>query len=1124
MYLSDVDLPFHEYTRIDPGMKFLIEHWSRVICFAHAFVGYLPTKETLLRWNDRIMRVCKFLMSRTRRRLFLEGIFMYAPTSHANTPAETLLKHYDQYLRTLDDAQDTVRIAFVHYEKADIYLRKLGDRNAAMSHLNKASALLTGRDHRIGTADCQALRIEFNITMTYNRKDRIDQMRELSGECVALGYPALWWQCVSTSIKWMENPSDVWTDFTAYKDVIGAALEQVNNRQALLELEVLTLRHWIFRPSQPDKVRYQIESYLEHPPRGLLPSLKYHLYRDLIRACGSLFDREKACDYAQQFFESIDEQNFAATKSEALCLLIKQRNSLFTHRLTQGRFALTQQERDHIHSQYKDDITQLCNWVQQDSDHHFDSLRDEKVSLVVPMLGVLSDHFPDRTVDWDDSTEAFIQQSLGQQISHGAYFQLSDFLRLKKEGRYHEMVRLASESLEATLENKTLSITSRAEAYHRCASAYSSLIFNVEMPKTEVQRYRDLQLDCMRNAVKLDGQSGNEHTIMVRVIPFAEAMIAAILAKPDQAESLNAEAGAFFSKVGNELEAYRRRITLASGVDLFVKKREMVSTNTISNVYKITASFYIYQKKLVQGWQWMQKSKGRALLDIMSWRELSEDHLSTALATEDVVDRIISEKPSRQQPKSHSNRGLQPTNTGSLNDDSITNDRQSLVGDIYPILRTNLLVNAADFRLFDSTAEHLTGESKAFLLDWPIPSPNFPFAALVPLLLSCRTRLIDGFIADGVFLKDVQEWIDEYLVFRRHDLKRLESRKSALKPLRSLMTGVDELTDAGDLLILTPSAPLSMLPLHGISVDGQPLIERNLVIYCSSLTLLKHIILRSRQHETIEDRSLKAAVFTAVYEEPGGEAEKDGILSSVSELADEFGATKILGQELTAAKFREVLESAPWIHYHGHAHYERSSGLEQSFVLSDETVAEMASKSPEDDMPPQAASDSISVHASSAQSTQDLLIPAKLDKKRLMLSSRPDNKFNSSTRLTAAEIFSMTLRGRPFVCCIACDSGAQDVYGGNEPFGLVSALFCAGAASVLGTLWPIESETGRNFTKYFYANVREQLAEAELRGRNTIDLASALSDSIRELRQWRSDPYSWAAFVLHGSPLYRFKC
>ena len=87
----------------------------------------------------------------------------------------------------------------------------------------------------------------------------------------------------------------------------------------------------------------------------------------------------------------------------------------------------------------------------------------------------------------------------------------------------------------------------------------------------------------------------------------------------------------------------------------------------------------------------------------------------------------------------------------------------------------------------------------------------------------------------------------------------------------------------------------------------------------------------------------------------------------------------------------------------------------------------MAAKSPENDRPPQAASDGMTENGSSAQCTQDLLIPVGLDKKRLLLSSRPDDRLKCSTRLTAAEIFSMTLRGRPFVYCIACDSGAQDV-------------------------------------------------------------------------------------------------
>ena len=71
------------------------------------------------------------------------------------------------------------------------------------------------------------------------------------------------------------------------------------------------------------------------------------------------------------------------------------------------------------------------------------------------------------------------------------------------------------------------------------------------------------------------------------------------------------------------------------------------------------------------------------------------------------------------------------------------------------MLRTNLLVNATDYRLFDSITDLLFGESKAFLLDWPLPSPNFQFGGLPPLILSSRTRLLDSFSSGDVFLRQV---------------------------------------------------------------------------------------------------------------------------------------------------------------------------------------------------------------------------------------------------------------------------------------------------------------------------------------------------------------------------------
>lgn len=113
------------------------------------------------------------------------------------------------------------------------------------------------------------------------------------------------------------------------------------------------------------------------------------------------------------------------------------------------------------------------------------------------------------------------------------------------------------------------------------------------------------------------------------------------------------------------------------------------------------------------------------------------------------------------------------------------------------------------------------------------------------------------------------------------------------------MIGVEEMTSEGDLLVLTPSAPLSLLPLHAIAVDGVPLIERNQVVYSSSLALMKQCISRSRDPDFRPGRTLKNANFTATFDEPDGEIERKEILSSVAAIAENLASSTILGKELT---------------------------------------------------------------------------------------------------------------------------------------------------------------------------------------------------------------------------------
>lgn len=120
---------------------------------------------------------------------------------------------------------------------------------------------------------------------------------------------------------------------------------------------------------------------------------------------------------------------------------------------------------------------------------------------------------------------------------------------------------------------------------------------------------------------------------------------------------------------------------------------------------------------------------------------------------------------------------------------------------------------------------------------------------------------------------------------------------------------------------------------------------------------------------------------------------------------------------------------------------------------------------------------------------------------------------------------------------MACASTAQAITTGDEPLGLVTALLCAGAASVLGTMWPVESRTARVFARSFIANWRtakfsigaDDAGEGEgngnetnsqrEKGRKWLNLALAVRETALDLRERvrMKEVWHWGGFVLHGS-------
>jgi hypothetical protein len=93
----------------------------------------------------------------------------------------------------------------------------------------------------------------------------------------------------------------------------------------------------------------------------------------------------------------------------------------------------------------------------------------------------------------------------------------------------------------------------------------------------------------------------------------------------------------------------------------------------------------------------------------------------------------------------------------------------------------------------------------------------------------------------------------------------------------------------------------------------------------------------------------------------------------------------------------------------------------------------------------------------------------------------------------------------------------------DDVLGIPTALFYAGASSVVSTLWPIDDEDGAEFGKEFYAALREQITrtqspEAHDVIANAMDIAKAMQTAVMKLRERESllTPYHWAAFTLNG--------
>ena len=107
--------------------------------------------------------------------------------------------------------------------------------------------------------------------------------------------------------------------------------------------------------------------------------------------------------------------------------------------------------------------------------------------------------------------------------------------------------------------------------------------------------------------------------------------------------------------------------------------------------------------------------------------------------------------------------------------------------------------------------------------------------------------------------------------------------------------------------------------------------------------------------------------------------------------------------------------------------------------------------------------------------------------------------------LQMREIYGLTMNA-DLVVLSACQTGNGILERAEGPMGLARAFFCAGARSVIASLWSINDKTTVFFMKEFYRNLVDGYATGK-----ALQLTK-----IRMLNSAWSHPFYWAGFILNG--------
>ncbi|MHA7776867.1 CHAT domain-containing protein [Roseibium sp. M-1] len=254
-----------------------------------------------------------------------------------------------------------------------------------------------------------------------------------------------------------------------------------------------------------------------------------------------------------------------------------------------------------------------------------------------------------------------------------------------------------------------------------------------------------------------------------------------------------------------------------------------------------------------------------------------------------------------------------------------------------------------------------------------------------------------------------------------------------------------------DHIVVAPTGAFHFFPFHLLQLNGRPLAEDWTVTALPNLCILRrHLGARAAGGSKVAGRQPFAALAVGFEGgEPHGLSPLPNAVTEVRQVAGIFGTDALVDAQATETSFLGSLKSTRILHLASHGRHRVAAPAFQAVYLS------------------------------------------------------PDQE--NDGLVEAWELLQHDLEGLALVGLSACESALGRVDIGDNIRGLPAALLLAGAESIVGTLWEVESGAAQTFFEAFY----RLLAQGEER-------RDAFGSAMRETRRACPAYRDWGAFYLLG--------